>query len=1076
MRIFGKAAALVLMLILVSGCGKKESVVVTGPDRIPFSIVDDFETNELFAWECYPYAQDIGYDPFILCQKEPTHNGSRYALARIVKPNDALDLSEGFTKEIDLWTAPGTTMKLALFLVSDRKPESVTLSLGLFDGRLFTYTLKAPDVNRWLELSVPASSFTANGAKLGAGEHVQVVAIKAFYPLVTHLASYTILLDDFTLNGERTRQFESVQPASTYLENFGIALLNGHYFFGDALKTAVTPEGGKKLIAVECTLLDPAGKPVAADVALFDDGSHGDTKAGDNVWSNDALHTFAETDPRGQWTMSFSGRSESGPDVEWSIRFLMPGKRLTSADHPRLYFYADELKARMASNESPTAKRILERAVNRPWDVKSERIDEINEDQNLISESLTGGPYSQANDSVGRWRRPQALLGRIVEDGAWRYAFTGDTEAGTIAKKAMLKLVAFKYWNSPWMESHGRHFYYPVGYTTKQIAIGYDFLYPLMNDGERKTVRDALIEKGIKPCYRDMVEMDRMPSSLSNHIAVITSGVEMAAVAVYGDDPGNPSMEPYFSGILTKMKTFIDRTYKPEGSYGEPYTYQAMASRDLTETLFALERNFGIDYTTTTDLKDLWVYPLYATHVSGRYPDFGDVSLTYGMAQTHFLWLTYRMKNPWTYAYAKPYFEAGNGGWLGYLWYTDGIEPRYRTELPTSKFFTDKGNMVMRSDWDNDGSIIIFKCGANSNHYHLDQGTFAIMTNGDELLSDAGHSNGYYTNLYYPCYYTQAIGHNVMLVDMNPESQSTADYENGIAALRDYPRMIHAFASNAIDEAEGDLTCVYKGAVSKYTRSLMYMKPGPLFLFDRVEANEGHEYNWLFHAEHSDGKNAITYNDGRMTITHPEAHLTMDVLAPEIASHTIRNSDRDESFIALSSKPGLKKTAFLSVLMPESGKGMLSSMKSRLIEDNGFIGGRVEHGNAVDFAFFSADGSEVKSSVEGFEASAERFAVAQDKTGRTARFLVRGTKLTALGSSPVKFSSSIPVTVTVSYELGRTIIDVDAPKAAEITLSTPGSPYQITAGGEPFDAWSYDNASKTATFRLPEGRTNLIVR
>ena len=91
----------------------------------------------------------------------------------------------------------------------------------------------------------------------------------------------------------------------------------------------------------------------------------------------------------------------------------------------------------------------------------------------------------------------------------------------------------------------------------------------------------------------------------------------------------------------------------------------------------------------------------------------------------------------------------------------------------------------------------------------IDQGTFYLFTNGEELLSDAGHGSSYYANLYYPCYYTQAIGHNTMLVDGIAESQWPADYENGVAALRDYPRISTRFAGWNADEVEGDLTCVY---------------------------------------------------------------------------------------------------------------------------------------------------------------------------------------------------------------------------------------------------------------------------
>ena len=119
-----------------------------------------------------------------------------------------------------------------------------------------------------------------------------------------------------------------------------------------------------------------------------------------------------------------------------------------------------------------------------------------------------------------------------------------------------------------------------------------------------------------------MVEMNRMPSNLTNHIAVMVFGATLAAAAIYGDDPANPSVEPWFSGILAKTKAFIDRTYYPDGGYGEPISYQDMATRDLVQALDVLERNFGIDYATTTGLKDTYLYPLYATYTNGAHAGF----------------------------------------------------------------------------------------------------------------------------------------------------------------------------------------------------------------------------------------------------------------------------------------------------------------------------------------------------------------------------------------------------------------------------------------------------------------------
>ncbi len=235
-----KRFVLVLMILMFAGCFI--SPAFAAPERIPFTISDNFETGEMYGWETYPYAQDIGYEPFTTCMRKPTHNKSKFALGKIQRPNDIVELSEGFTKEIDLWTAANTRMKLALFLVSDRNPETVEFSLCLFDGRRYFYTLKSPDSDQWLELDNPVKNFAMNGKSLESGQHVQAVTIKANYRIVSHMLSYTILMDDFSLNGERPRRFHTQNPSSTTFEHFGFSILNKHFFYGDAFGITVKPE------------------------------------------------------------------------------------------------------------------------------------------------------------------------------------------------------------------------------------------------------------------------------------------------------------------------------------------------------------------------------------------------------------------------------------------------------------------------------------------------------------------------------------------------------------------------------------------------------------------------------------------------------------------------------------------------------------------------------------------------------------------------------------------------------------------------------------------------------------------
>jgi hypothetical protein len=97
------------------------------PGRTPYTLFNDFETGELFAWETYPYAQDIAFDALYFAVKSPTYKDSKYALARPFKAHDVTELYQGFTKRLNLYTVSDTRLKAAVYFQGDRNPESLEL-------------------------------------------------------------------------------------------------------------------------------------------------------------------------------------------------------------------------------------------------------------------------------------------------------------------------------------------------------------------------------------------------------------------------------------------------------------------------------------------------------------------------------------------------------------------------------------------------------------------------------------------------------------------------------------------------------------------------------------------------------------------------------------------------------------------------------------------------------------------------------------------------------------------------------------------------------------------------------------
>jgi hypothetical protein len=1039
--------------------------------RVPYVIHDNFDTGEMFTWEPYPYQQDTGYDPLFSTKKEPAFGGKGSSLSRISKPNDANDLTQGFTKRIDMYSLNNTRLKFAYFFMSDRKPEKLDVSLGTFDGKLFTHTILSPKANTWVEVDIPLGSFSLNKISLKEGEHFQVVVLQAFYPLVNHLPSYSMLIDEFKLNGERSRQFIAQSPKSTWFEQFGHAILNKHYANGETINLSISAEQGKAINEVNAELISPENRTILSNIKFYDDGSHGDLTASDGIWSNNALYSIKPIDPRGQWKIRV--KSGTGTDqFSWDLGFIVPVSEHAAGLHPRVFHSQAQLDARMAGPEPESAKKLLNNLIQsyKPSTVDLSKLPV----QNMVApESVTGGPYASAG--MGGWYNTQNALARLITSEAWQYVLTKNKDAAERAKDALLKLSKLPSWNHPWMEANGNHTYYPGAPAAFAAGIGYDILFNLLSADEQKTVRKGIMENSIKPFYRDMVELNRMPSSNSNHIGVILSGVGIAAMAIANDDPDLPGLEPYLSGILAKTRQFIDRTMLPEGSYNEPYTYQEMGYRELVEFLYSLERNFGVDYTSTSNLKEFYQYPIYVTQAKdGAYQDLGDVSHTYNFTQQPMQWLVYKMKDPFMYKYVKPSWDSGKGrgGIIPYLWYTEGITPIGRETLPLSKHFEGKGHMVTRTSWEDSGTVMIFKAGPNGNHYHADQGTILLTHNGEELLSDAGHSNDYYANLYFPGYYTQAIGHNVMLVDMNAESQAVGDFENGIAALRTHPEITQAFAGNNAMAAVGDLTNVYKNKVSKYTRTLLSSKSGPVFLFDQVKSAEAHAFNWIFHAEHTNGKSSISYSDNRLTINRLSARLTMDILSPQALTGRIRNSDRDESFIAISSEK-MKDADFLAVLQPESkpsNAGYAARSKPTRIDSNGWIGAMLNEANSIHYGFFRINNSS-DSGVEGFKTDASKFsALVTDNKLKEAYF--DGKTFEGYGSG-LKFSA--PVAASLAISSSETVLELKSDSPVELFMVLGLKPKSIIHNGMSVKNWKYDPNSKILTLTIPKGQSKITI-
>jgi hypothetical protein len=197
---------------------------------------------------------------------------------------------------------------------------------------------------------------------------------------------------------------------------------------------------------------------------------------------------------------------------------------------------------------------------------------------------------------------------------------------------------------------------------------------------------------------------------------------------------------------------------------------------------------------------------------------------------------------------AEFYFQYRNSGTpelLSRILWEDAVDPPIASQAdsPTSVLFEKRGIAVQRDRWSPESPVVAMRAGPNFNHNHADQGSLFYAWNNRLWIGEAGYAD-YYKDPNYPTYNIQAIGHNTILVDSDPESQAVA----GNMVFGKYPSMRQLASKDGIQIVSADLSAVYP-QVRSYIRTLIYRKGGALVVMDQIRSNGPHRFSQIWHPE-----------------------------------------------------------------------------------------------------------------------------------------------------------------------------------------------------------------------------------
>jgi hypothetical protein len=323
-------------------------------------------------------------------------------------------------------------------------------------------------------------------------------------------------------------------------------------------------------------------------------------------------------------------------------------------------------------------------------------------------------------------------LGRIYAL-ALAYRWTGQEKYAAKAKENLLQVCAFQDWNP----SH----FLDTAEMSHAVGVGYDWLYGYLDEQTRSTIRQALIEKGLKPGLEVYAKKGWWAESEYNWNQVCNGGMIVGSLAIAETDP---SYAEQIVPAAVKSLPLALKSYGPDGAWGEGPGYWSYATHytayALTALDTALDSTFGL--LEIDGLSKAASFPIYTAGPTGSYLNLADVGeRSSRRPMPCMFWLARTFHNPLYASSEHEQLDKRSAGAGHLVWYTARPPARAVRNKPLDCYFRGPVEVVtMRSAWDDPNALFLgIKAGYNQvNHGHLDLGNFEIDALGVRWARDLG--------------------------------------------------------------------------------------------------------------------------------------------------------------------------------------------------------------------------------------------------------------------------------------------------------------------------------------------------
>ncbi|MEM5011277.1 heparinase II/III family protein [Niallia taxi] len=558
--------------------------------------------------------------------------------------------------------------------------------------------------------------------------------------------------------------------------------------------------------------------------------------------------------------------------------------------------------------QEPTTGKIISDLMNKSPNKQHPRLMITKEDFLRIKESISSDEYlkkwyaelnKDANDllstpvviyekSDGKRLLPvsRTVLDRIITLSLM-YRLSGDTQYADRAWKE-LEVVSNEQKFINWNSSH----FLDTAEMASAVSIGYDWLYDYLNEQQKRTLQNSLINNALKPgleVYTNNPSNESLSAfwknSTNNWNTVCNSGLILASLAIADE---SVETEKLSSEIIKYAISSVQRSlksYPDDGGTEEGPSYWNYATKYLAFFLSSMDASLGTDYglSKIRGLSETGYYPIYVTGYDGvfnigdgRESDFDNLSQLF--------WLSNRYNKP---QIASPALKIYNP--LNIVWYkVSKSKENYDTSIPLDKTFKGEktGIVTMRGSWKDSNSFFVGIHGGDNqaSHGDLDVGTFVLDVLGvrwaGELGAEDYNSKGYSDLksgrwLYYR---KRTEGQNTLVISSNNNTNQNKEAKG----------KIKDFNSNKNEASVTiDMTSAYENADSIQRKLELVDNRSKVIIEDNISLSKESEIFWFMHTRAKIGlspdlKTAVLVRKGKV--------LYAQIKSPVKANFSIMNA------------------------------------------------------------------------------------------------------------------------------------------------------------------------------------------